>query len=139
MWALPLNKRVRVSACQTRMPHTHVFVPTQLKLFISALLETEETANNLFGSRCVYWFYDNSFCLFCLIELHFCLIIKPNQGKSQVICNPFCQFFLFGCFFSLHFKTDATLFACCKDLGCISFSGPSILRGSIDSNPAFPI
>ena len=27
-WALPLNKRVRVSACKQHMPDTHVFVPT---------------------------------------------------------------------------------------------------------------
>ena len=28
--ALPLNKRVRVSACKQHMPDTHVFVPTYL-------------------------------------------------------------------------------------------------------------
>ena len=33
-WALPLNKRVRVWACKTRKPHTHVFVPTRRKVFL---------------------------------------------------------------------------------------------------------
>ena len=38
-WALSLNKRVGVSACQLRMPDTHVFVPTLHKSFLDDLLE----------------------------------------------------------------------------------------------------
>ena len=44
-------------------------------------------------------------------------------------------FFVLGVFIG----SVTTLFAFCKDLGCISFGGPSILRGLIGSNPAFPI
>ena len=33
-WALPLNKRVRVSACKRHMPDTSVFVPTHHQVFL---------------------------------------------------------------------------------------------------------
>ena len=33
-WALPLNKRVRVSACKRHMPDTRVFVPTYHQAFL---------------------------------------------------------------------------------------------------------
>jgi len=33
-WALPLNKRVRVSACKRHMPDTRVFVPTHHQVFL---------------------------------------------------------------------------------------------------------
>ena len=42
-WALPLNKRVGVSACKIRKPHTHVFVPTHPKSFLDDLLENKKS------------------------------------------------------------------------------------------------
>ena len=42
-WVLSLNKRVGVSACQLRMPDTHVFVPTLHKSFLDDLLENKKS------------------------------------------------------------------------------------------------
>ena len=36
-WALPLNKRVRVSACKIHMPDSHAFVPTIHKCYKSSI------------------------------------------------------------------------------------------------------
>ena len=44
-WALPLNKRVRVSACKQHMPDTHVFVPTLHKSFLYDLLKLQKPSS----------------------------------------------------------------------------------------------
>ena len=74
-WALPLNKRVRVSACKRHMPDTHVFVPTLHKLFLLIYWKLKRyehltlTTNQLVESSFLC-FQDNSFYLLKGKELH---------------------------------------------------------------------
>ena len=69
-WALPLNKRVGVSACKQHMPDTHVFVPTLHKLFLLIYWKLKRyehltlTTNQLVESSFLC-FQNNAFCLKC--------------------------------------------------------------------------
>ena len=67
-WALPLNKRVRVSACKLHMPDTHVFVPTYHKVFLLDYWKLNKlAAEHLSQTSCLKcnWEVRHTFSLIC--------------------------------------------------------------------------
>ena len=67
-WALPLNKRVRVSACKRHMPDTHVFVPTYHKVFLLDYWKLNKlAAEHLSQTSCLKcnWEVRHTFSLIC--------------------------------------------------------------------------
>jgi len=119
-WALPLNKRVRVSACKIRNARyprvcTHSpqifswwFIRKQ-KIGSAPLSQTSQLLLD-FGSELIWnmqmlvWrFWDNLFALILPKGLHFHLIIWHYSDKLHVNCNSFWYFlFLWLFFFDFH-------------------------------------
>ena len=113
-WALPLNKRVRVSACKRHMPDTHVFVPTLHKVFL-LIYRHQKTWQRFWlvkggadwwgefvlgiGLQCVFrrgdvalWGLGNSFSVICVIGLHLEAFLPWNSTLSGKITRQMQRF-----------------------------------------------
>ena len=81
-WSLPLNKRVRVSACKLHMPDTHVFVPTQPKSYQDDLPNKKLQSNfsrqdNSFSSFFALW-------LLCLQAVFYFMQLFIRNSANKV-------------------------------------------------------
>ena len=102
-WALPLNKRVRVSACKRHMPDTHVFVPTYHKVFLLDYWKLNKlAAEHLSQTSCLKcnWEVRHTFSLICFQTYAHCLLrfltnyvslIKRIRLFSFLDSSKFCR------------------------------------------------